>query len=247
MATTPTNTTVTLQRRNSDELDSYNNPLGDYETIATYKAWVERTRYNEPQLDGETDATDFLMIIPGAVTLTDGDRIIYEGEAYEIAADAYKQRPPGGVIHHTEARMRPAIVSTLRDKLIRQLIDQCIITRENPTDENANTATGVIEYGTAGLDVIYEGPCRVRSRDAYQRETERIDDPQTLQSYVGYLPWDVTDVEDDDILTVTVTDDPRMLNRSCRITGVNVTTDNASRVVFLEDNLDQDLALDLPT
>lgn len=235
MAVIPTNRTVTLRRRATDTLDEYGNAIGDYEDIETYDVWFERTRYNEPQLDGETDAADFLLLIPGGVELVDGDRFDVEGDAYDVVADPGIQRPPGGSAHHTECRLRPAVVPTLRDKAIAQMRDGCIITRE-ATDAVFDSGTGLITPGTA--TTIYEGPCWVRSRDAYNREARRIDEPVTLQSYTAVIPWDVTDIDDDDVLTVTRTNDPRLLNRSMRISGINVTSDAAARVVFLEDNLD---------
>jgi hypothetical protein len=169
------------------------------------------------------------------VDLLDRDRIEYKGEFYEVAADPYQQSPPGGSIHHTEGRMRPAVVPTLRDKAIQQMIDQCVITRE-PTNSTFDPGSGLFNPGT--VSTVYTGPCNVRSRDAYNRETNVIDNSVTLQSYVGIIPWDVDGVEDDDILTPTVSDDPRLLGRPLRVIGVNVTTDNAARVLFLEDNLD---------
>lgn len=233
MASVPTNTTVTLYRRSDTSVDPYGQNLGAFEEVASYKAWVERTRYNEPQMDGETQAQDWLIILPGSVAIHDQDRILYRDEFYEISSDPAPQVPPGGSIHHTEGRMRPAVVPTLRDKAILTMRDQCVVTRE--VEGTFDPVSGTV---TPDTETVYTGPCLVRSRDAYNRETNVIDASVTLQSYTAVVPFDITDVEDDDIFTATMTDDSRLLNRPLRVTGVNVTSNNASRVIFLEDNLD---------
>lgn len=227
----PTNVTVDLQRRTAP-LDSYGNATGPFATVSTHKAWLERSRYNEPQLDGSTDAADWLLMIPGDVALTDGDRIVHATDTYEVVAVPTQRRRPGGFIHHTEGRLRPALPD-LQALLHSTLKDQCTITRlVAPT---FNPGTGALTPGSP--TTIFTGPCVVAVRDAYTRETRVVDDSTTLQSYVAVIPPDAATVDDDDVFTVDQSDDPMLQGRKLRVVGVRMSTEAVGRVLFLEDNL----------
>ena len=227
----PTNVTVDVQRRGAP-FDSYGNGTGAYATVSTHNAWLERSRYNEPQLDGTTDAADWLLMIPGDVQLTDGDRIVHDTDTYEVVAVPTQRRRPGGFIHHTEGRLRPALPD-LQTLLHSTLKDQCTITRL--TTATFNPGTGQLTPGTP--TTIYTGPCLVVARDAYQRETTIVDDMTTLQSYTAVIPPDVATVDDDDVFTVDQSDDPMLQGRALRIVGVRMATEAVGRVLFLEDTL----------
>lgn len=227
----PTNSTVDLQRRGAP-LDSYGNGTGAYATVATYSAWIERNRFNEPQDDGTTRAADWLLMIPDQVALKDGDRIVRGSEIFEVVTEGTVLLRPGGQIHHTEGRLRPAMPD-LRDIIHGTFKDQCtIVRRSEPTFEYS---TGTRTPGSETQ--IYSGPCMVMARDAYQRETDVVMDATTLMSYSAVVPYDVDTVEDDDIFKATATDDGRLLNRELRVVGVRMETEVAGRVLFLEDNM----------
>lgn len=227
----PTNVTVDLERRGAP-FDSYGNATGPYATVATYKAWLERSRHNEPQLDGTTDAADWLLMIPGDVQLTDGDRIVEGSKTYEVVAVPTQRRRPGGFIHHTEGRLRPALPD-LQALLHSTLKDQCTITRL--TAPTFNPGTGNLTPGTP--TTIFTGPCLVVPRDTFQREDTVADDQTTLQAYNAVIPYDVTTVDDDDVFTVDQSDDPMLQGRVMRVMGVRMATEAVGRVLFLEDNL----------
>lgn len=227
----PTNVTVDLQRRGAP-FDSYGNGTGAYATVATYDAWLERSRHNEPQLDGSTDAADFLLLISGDAQLVDHDRVVAGTKTYDVVSTPTQRRRPGGYIHHTEGRLRPSLPD-LQQLLQSTLNDQCTINRL--TAPTFDSGTGALTPGTP--TVIFTGPCRVEPRDAYQRDTDIVRDATTLQSYTAVIPSDVATIDDDDVFTVDQSDDPMLTGRTMRVVGVRMATEAAGRVLFLEDHL----------
>lgn len=82
-----------------------------------------------------------------------------------------------------------------------------------------STATGLLTAGAS--TTIYSGAMRVRPSSATSTTDVSFGEQQvTLSQFVLTVPYDTDDVQPDDIVTVTASDDADLLARTLRVTAV---------------------------
>jgi hypothetical protein len=226
----PTNVTATIHRQAATSTDAYGNPTGAWTTAATAAAWFERLAHNSTALDGTAHAADWMLVIPdSAVSLAATDRVVVDGETYEVSTTPTARKTPGGFIHHIEARLRPA-APQLQAMTIAELPDQCAIAR--PT---AASTAGDGSLVAASTTPVWSGPCRISLRESREATPLVAGDQVTVLVAHALVPYDVDDVEVDDHFTVTASEDGRLQGRTLRVVAVAVMSNPAGRVLSLED------------
>lgn len=233
----PTNATVTVEQPDGVTVDEYGNPTGAFTSVGSYSVWLERTGWNPAGDAGDVgEAADWTVwFADTGVALDKGDRVVDGTRTFELIDPTEQQTRPGGTPHHVLGRLRPA-QPTLRDLVTAglSLSDRCTIARA-ADDATFDTAAGV--YTPAGTVQVYVGPCRVVSNAVDDRTVLVVDERRAIRSTVVVLPFDVDDVEVDDVVTVTVSDDGRLQGRSLRVTGVEVDSAATARTLYCEDDL----------
>lgn len=84
-------------------------------------------------------------------------------------------------------------------------------------------------------DVVYEGPCRVRTINTQDMDTQVGGLHESLSRYVGTVPWGCGDVQVDDMLTVTDGTDLNIVGRTFAVTDVRYSEWGIDRRLVLED------------
>ncbi len=108
-------------------------------------------------------------------------------------------------------------VESGRRMALSMLIDRGVITRGvsapvfDPITGELSTPTG---------DVVYEGPCRIKTPSAVERNVIFGDTQVTKSRFIAMFRWDIPDVEIGNIVTVTESDDPHITTRSFRVVMV---------------------------
>ena len=231
----PTNSTVTVEQPDGGTVDEYGNPIGAFTSVGSYSVWLERTGWNPVDDRGDVgDAADWTVWFNDTgAAFNAGDRVVDGTRTFEFVADTEQLKRPGGTVHHVVGRLRPA-APMLQDLLTRGLsmADRCTITRVN-ADDSFDTGTGV--YTAATTSQVYVGPCRVLARAADDRIVLAADDRRPIRSILVLVPFDVDDVEVDDLVNVSVSDDGRLVGRDLRVTGVEVESEVAVRTLYCED------------
>lgn len=129
----------------------------------------------------------------------------------------------------------PLNPTRLRTVVERWLTDTCVIRSPGlpvyDPDEGVDTIT-------AG-DIVYEGACRLRPTGG-DRIVMAGDAPISLRLFDLTLPWDTTGIMVNQQVTVTVSNDPHIVDRAYRVTDVVSGTDSAYRRVIVEDTLTVD-------
>ena len=230
-----TNATVTVEQPDPGTVDEYGNPIGAFTSVGSFSVWLERVGWNPADHAGALkDAADWTVwFTDTGVAFNRGDRVVHDGRTFEFIDPTEQLRRPGGTVHHVVGRLRQA-PPLLRDLVTAGLSmsDRCTVTRTND-DDTFEAGTGI--YTPATADQVYVGPCRVLARAEDDRIVLAADDRRSFRSTVVLLPFDVTDVETDDVVQVTVSEDARLQGRSLRVTGVEVATDATARTLYCED------------
>lgn len=120
----------------------------------------------------------------------------------------------------------------MRRKSAELMVDQCTVTRAGrPAYDKTSSTTSV-----APADTIYRGRCRVTAAFGEQRP-DVAGEPVTQHDYIASLPYDAPEIEVEDRLTVTVSSDRRLVNRSLRVAGVVHRSLAVNRRLRLVDDL----------
>jgi hypothetical protein len=88
------------------------------------------------------------------------------------------------------------------------------------------TGTGTLDPVTGdwtpppGTTTVYSGRCRVRRPDALQQQVVFGDISATVSRYLVDLPFNVAPIAIGDVLTLTESDDPEILNVAMRVVSV---------------------------
>lgn len=109
------------------------------------------------------------------------------------------------------------------------LTDDCTINAPSAVNYDPDTLT----YTDTAGDEVYSGSCRIRPASG-PSDAEAGESVRTLHGYDGWLPH-TADVERDQILTVTDSDDPYLVGRAFRIVDVQGGSEGAHRKLRLED------------
>lgn len=231
----PTNATVTVEQPDGGTVDEYGNPVGAFTSVGSYSVWLERVGWNPADPSGDVgEAADWTVWFADTGAAFDaGDRVVDGDRTFELVAATEQLKRPGGTVHHVVGHLRPA-TPTLREMVTAGLSmsDRCTVERV-ASDDSFDTGTGV--YTAASSSQVYVGPCRVLARAEDDRVVLVADERRSIRSIVVLFPYDVTDVEIDDLVTVTASEDARLQGRPLRVTGVEVETAPAVRTLYCED------------
>lgn len=96
--------------------------------------------------------------------------------------------------------------------------DSCVVARPDYPSATLNTTTGL--YDVPDPVSVYEGVCRIRPDTGTPTVTRAGDTPTTVTTYVVTVPDDSGPFEIGDVVSITVSDDPNIANRSFRVTDV---------------------------
>lgn len=122
--------------------------------------------------------------------------------------------------------------SALRSMVARWLTDTCTINDAAPAPV-FDPETG---YSSAGGAAVYAGACRIRPAGASGRDVG--DAPIVLHSYLVTIPWDAVGIAINQVVTITDSDDPDMVDRTFRVVDVEGGTGNPHRRLTVEQILD---------
>lgn len=106
------------------------------------------------------------------------------------------------------------MLATARTTAAALMVDACTIARK--TGKSTHPTSGVVSdtYG----DAYYSGPCKVQTRDVDPSNPEAGDAAYTVLRLRVDVPMSVTDVEVDDLVTITAsTYDPALVDRTFRV------------------------------
>jgi hypothetical protein len=128
------------------------------------------------------------------------------------------------------------MLTALRAIATGSMVDECAVTRGagastfSPFDPD----TGQHESDS---DDIYTGPCRVQPRATDDRVVNVGEEPTSQRDYTVSLPWDAPEIKVDDLVTVTASNDPLLVDRVLRVLDVAHSTLQTSRELVCEDTL----------
>jgi hypothetical protein len=96
--------------------------------------------------------------------------------------------------------------------------DTCTITRADAGTPVFNETTGA--YTSSAPTTVYTGPCRVKPRNLADRVVDAGEQAVSLWPFQVSIPFAATDVELDDLVTVTASVDPSLVGRELRVRSV---------------------------
>jgi len=144
-------------------------------------------------------------------------------------------------------------IAAMRHTSVTALPDTCTITRTGG-EPTLDPGSLDLDYPTA--DVIYTGPCRVRTRDAQELNVQVGDLHETLGPYVATLPalaaadgvtaGDPVNVRVDDYLVVTVSVDAAIVSRAFQVRHISWGSWQIDRRLGLEDR-EQPQGVEVPS
>lgn len=129
----------------------------------------------------------------------------------------------------------PLNTSGLRTMVSRWLVDACTIHSPGRPVFDADAGIDTVDPG----DEVYDGVCRVRPTGG-DRVVMAGDAPVTLRLFDLTLPWETTGIMVDQVVTITGSDDPHMIDRQLRVVDVLGGSDGVHRRVVIEDTLTVD-------
>lgn len=96
---------VTILTMEAGTPDRYNRPVLTEVARKTYRAKVVDKATVEKTSDRDTTTNDFMVILPRSAKITATDRVLWEGDLYEVVGrPEVKRRGPS--VHHLEAIIR---------------------------------------------------------------------------------------------------------------------------------------------
>lgn len=128
--------------------------------------------------------------------------------------------------------MNPA---ALRTMVSRFLTDTCTIRQSGTVAFDADAGEDTETTGAT----VYTGCCRVRPTGG-DRLAVIGDAPRYLRLFDVTIPWDTVGVTVDDVVTITASNDPHMVDRVLRVTDVLGGSDTAHRRLICQDTLTDD-------
>lgn len=84
---------VIAHRVPSDTTDDYGNEIPG-ESLTSTVCEIQQRQRSEPADQGETSDTEWVVFLLPAEDLHTGDRVIVDGESYEITGDPWRARNP---------------------------------------------------------------------------------------------------------------------------------------------------------
>lgn len=96
--------------------------------------------------------------------------------------------------------------------------DSCTITRAGSGTSTFDPATGT--YTDPASTTVYTGKCRVKPRNLVDRTVQAGEQQVSLWSFEVSVPVSATDVDLDDVVTVTGSIDPSLVGRTLRVRSV---------------------------
>ena len=121
------------------------------------------------------------------------------------------------------------VLAAGRTAALKLMRDRCLV--ERLTGQVLNEDTGVLEDT---YTAIYTGVCRLKPRSS--SETEWGEHEVTLGQYVAVLPWDAgAGIKREDRLTITDSDDTRMIGRHLEVVAVQLNGTSTARRLLVED------------
>lgn len=125
-------------------------------------------------------------------------------------------------------------VAGARQRVARWLVDRCSIAAK-PTVEFDREEHRDVE--TAGADIYPDLACRVAVTGTQDRVARVGERAVSLRLFTVTVPWDTTDVAVDNVVTVTTSNDPDLVDRTMRVVDVQGMTDGAYRRLVCEEVL----------
>lgn len=120
----------------------------------------------------------------------------------------------------------------LRAMVALFLTDTCTIAEPGAIFFDEDAGHDDIEPGAE----LYAGACRLSP--AGNREVDAGDTVVPLRMFNVFLPWDTVGVEVDQVVTITASTDPHLIDRQLRVVDVQGMTDGAYRQLLCEDAVD---------
>lgn len=101
------NQPVTITRRlRGASTDRFGNEIPD-EQFETTVGELQQRQSTEPAGEGETAASDFLLILPAGTDLTTADIVTVDGQDYQVTGDPWRARNPRTQTYsHVQATVR---------------------------------------------------------------------------------------------------------------------------------------------
>lgn len=122
------------------------------------------------------------------------------------------------------------VLAAGRSAALRLMRDTCTVERK-AGDPVLNEETGQLEQP---YTAVYTGACRIKPRSS--SETEWGEREVTLGQYVAVLPWDASpEIQREDRLTVTASDDAWLIGRPLEVIGINLAGTSTARRLLVED------------
>lgn len=125
-------------------------------------------------------------------------------------------------------------VAGARQRVARWLVDRCSIAAK-PTvafDEDQHR-----DVETAGADIYADLPCRTAVTGTQDRVARVGERAVSLRLFTVTVPWDTTGVNVDDVVTITASNDPDLIDRTMRVVDVQAMTDGVYRKLVCEEVL----------
>lgn len=127
---------------------------------------------------------------------------------------------------------REALVEDARGLAASLMPDTAEIRRPG---SGGTTDPGTGQWTPTVGTLVYTGPCLVRTpQTVLEQDLVFGDDQVTRTRYLGIFPHTVGDVKIDDMVTVTVSADPVLLQRRLRVVAVGVSSYLIARRLGLE-------------
>ena len=101
---------VTIEHRSpSASLDKYGNPLAGTTSSTETVGYLEQTEAVEVVVGQETYTSTDLLVLPAGTSLDGSDRVVVDGERFEVLGAPNRPWGPSTGEHHVEARMKRSV------------------------------------------------------------------------------------------------------------------------------------------
>lgn len=95
-----------INRTDDGDEDEYGNAV-PAEAFVDVVGELQQQRRDEPDAEGETSDTRWLLVLPAGTVIGTGDGVICDGEAFEVVGAPWMARNPRtGAVSHIEASIR---------------------------------------------------------------------------------------------------------------------------------------------
>ncbi len=97
---------VTIQRRDGGAKDKYGNEIPYTSSTVTVQGHIEQTSEQEITLDRETYISEWRIFLPAGTEIDGKDRVIVDGQTFEIIGPPAHPWRPGTGEHHVLCQAR---------------------------------------------------------------------------------------------------------------------------------------------